>query len=140
MGLVEEPAPREESPATSQDEQEALDILASGSQTKYKRRWIEFDCQNGVHHGKWSTYKDGKRIREKGGHIGRFDKVASLGEYATRRVEEFVTRNHACHYPDRCVKDLEECGITGIKVEGWPSGRSLSGLSGGGRADTHEAV
>lgn len=109
----------------------------SGSQEKFKKRWIEFDCQKGVHHGKWAEYKNGKRIRTEGGYIGRFDLVAKLGEYATRRVREFP-RTHDCHYPERFQKDLDECGVGGIAVEGWPSGRSVSGLSDGRRPSGSE--
>jgi hypothetical protein len=101
----------------------------SGSQIKFRKRWIEFDCQKGVHHGKYATYENGKRTRVKGGYLGRFNLVQSDGQYATRRVEEFIQK-HDCHYPERFYKDMVECGISRIAVEGWASGRSLSGLSG----------
>lgn len=131
--------------ATSQDDQ---DLIAqafsqpSGSQEKFKKRWIEFDCQKGVHHGKWSTYEQGNRTRVKGGYIGGLGNVVSSGEYGRRRVEEFA-KNHDCHYAERFKKDLDDSGIGGIAVEGWPSGRGNSGLSDGkgnsgeGRSDIH---
>jgi len=103
----------------------------SGSQEKMRKRWIEFDCQNGVHHAKESTYTNGKRVRVR--HIGRFGKAISEGVYATRRVNEFV-KKHNCHYPERFSKDLDECGVGGIAIENWPSGRGTGGLSDSGRA------
>jgi hypothetical protein len=125
-------------PLGSNEDQDDQDFILgllgkhSGSQEKFKKRWIEFDCLKGVHHGKYATYENGKRIRVKGGYLGRFDKVKASGSYGEKRVEEFV-RKHDCHYPERLYKDLEECGISRIGVEGWPSGRSVSGLSDGGR-------
>lgn len=112
------------------DVQVILDALRrpSGSQAAFRKRWIEFDCLNGVHHGKYATYENGKRIRQKGGHLGRFDKVSASGRYGEARVREFVQK-HNCHYPDRFTKDLDECGVGGIAVEGWLSGRSIGGLS-----------
>jgi hypothetical protein len=104
----------------------------SGSQEKFRKRWIEFDCLKGVHHGKYATYENGKRIRVKGGYLGRFDKVKASGSYGEKRVYEFAAK-HNCHYPERFYKDLDECGVSRIEVEGWPSGRSISGLPGGGR-------
>jgi hypothetical protein len=133
----------EENPATTINlvagsEQSDEDIIAevfqpSGSQIKFRKRWIEFDCQKGVHHGKYATYENGKRIRVKGGYLGRFNLVQSEGQYATRRVEEFIQK-HDCHYAERLYKDMVECGISRIAVEGWASGRSLSGLSDSQRA------
>ena len=118
------------------------DILAalrqpSGSQEKFKKRWIEFDCQKGVHHGKYAIYENKKRIRVPGGYLGRFDKVKASGSYGARRVQDFIAR-HDCHYVERFQKDLDECGISGIAVEGWTSGGSVSGFSGGGRASGSE--
>ncbi len=124
----------------SGDDDEAIILAALGQPSgreKYKKRWIEFDCQKGVHHGKYATYNNGKRIREEGGYIGRFDKVAALGEYGKKRVAEFP-HNHNCHYAERFTKDLDECGIRGIEAQGWPSGRSISRLSSGGRANREE--
>jgi hypothetical protein len=131
-------------PSGSADEALILSAigLPLGKKEKYKRRWIEFDCANGVHHGKWSTYINGERKREEGGHIGRFDVVAALGVHGRRRVQEFIS-NHAsnCHYPERFQKDLEECGFGGIEVESWPSGRSYLGLADGqGRDPTSGAT
>jgi hypothetical protein len=133
----------DENPATtpnlvagiSEDDNEIISELfkPSGSQVKFKKRWIEFDCQKGVHHGKYATYENGKRIRVKGGYLGRFNLVQHQGQYATRRVEEFIQK-HDCHYPERLYKDMVECGISRIAVESWASGRSISGLSDGGGA------
>jgi hypothetical protein len=109
----------------------------SGSQEKFKKRWIEFDCQNGVHHGKYATYKNKKRIRVEGGYIGRFDAATRLGEYERRRVVEFI-HNHNCHYVERFSKDLDECGIRGIEVKSWPSGRGIGRLAGSGRPSGSE--
>jgi hypothetical protein len=109
----------------------------SGSQERFRKRWIEFDCQKGVHHGKYATYENKQRIRVKGGYLGRFDKVKASGSYGERRVNEFIAK-HDCHYPARFTKDLDECGVRGVAVEGWPSGRSISGLSGGGRPSGSE--
>jgi hypothetical protein len=92
-------------------------LQPSGSQEKFVREWIEFDCQNGVHHGKLATYKDGKRIRKEGGYIGRFDKVQASGSYGTARVKEFTEQNHHCHYPERFKKDLDECGIANVTIQ-----------------------
>jgi hypothetical protein len=119
------------------DENDIAEILAalhqpSGSQEKFRKRWIEFDCQKGVHHGKYATYENKKRIRVPGGYLGRFDKVKASGSYGARRVQDFLSR-HNCHYVERFQKDLDECGIGGIAVEGWASGRSVSRLPGGGR-------
>ena len=116
-----------------------LDLIASalhqpsGSQEKFRKRWIEFDCQKGVHHGKYATYQNKKRIRVSGGYLGRFDKVRASGSYGERRVHEFIAK-HSCHYAERFQKDLDECSIGGIAVENWPSGRSVSRLPDGGRA------
>jgi hypothetical protein len=107
----------------------------SGSE-KFRKKWIEFDCQKGVHHGKYATYENQSRTRVKGGHIGRFDKV-SQSEYGKRRVAEFI-QNHDCHYPARFTQDLDECGIRGIEVENFPSGRGVGGLAVGGRASGSE--
>jgi hypothetical protein len=118
-----------------QDDQEIIRGLLeqhSGSQEKFRKRWIEFDCLKGVHHGKYATYENGKRIRVKGGYLGRFDKVKASGSYGERRVYEFAAK-HNCHYAERFQKDLDECGVRGIAVEGWPGSRSVSGLPGGGR-------
>jgi len=124
---------------TDQDIISAALSKPGGNQEKFKKQpWIEFDCQKGVHHGKWSTYQDGKRVRVEGGYIGRFDKVRKLGNYATRRVTEFITINHNCHYPERFQEDLEECGISGIAVESWPSGRGAGRLSGSKRPSGSE--
>jgi hypothetical protein len=131
-------------PATSLvDDDDDLKIVLealqkpSGSQEKYRKRWIEFDCQKGVHHGKYATYENKKRIRIAGGYIGRFSKVKASGRYGERRVYEFIA-NHNCHYVERFTKDLDECGIGGIAVEGWTSGRSISRLPGGGRDSGNE--
>lgn len=102
--------------------------LPGGSQPKFRKRWIEFDCQKGVHHGKYATYENGKRIREKGGYLGRLNKVKASGRYGEIRVKQFVEHGHDCHYPERFAKDLDECGIVGIEASGWPGGRSLVGL------------
>ena len=112
------------------EQAEILELLKkpSGSQEKFKKRWIEFDCQKGVHHGKYSTYENRKRIRVKGGHLGRLDKVRASGRYGEQRVYEFIA-NHNCRHPERFLKDLDECGISSIGIEGWPSGRSAGGLS-----------
>jgi len=119
--------------ATSLDDVELIRaVVASGRQDNFKKRWIEFDCQNGVHHGKYAEYKDGKRIRTKGGYIGRFDLVTKTGDYGKRRVKEFPF-THNCHYPERFQSDLDECGIGGIAVEGWPSGGRVGRLSNSGR-------
>ncbi|RPJ29166.1 MAG: hypothetical protein EHM33_01990 [Chloroflexi bacterium] len=118
-------------------DQEVIENLfnkPSGSREKFKKRWIEFDCQKGVHHGKWATYENGQRTRVKGGYIGRFDKVARLGEYGIARVRDFVTTGHKCHYPERLFQDLEECGVGSIEIQSWPSGRSLVGFPDGRRA------
>jgi hypothetical protein len=117
--------------ATSADDDEIIQELLrrpSGSQVKFKKTWIEFDCAKGVHHGKYATYQNGTRIRVAGGYLGRFNKVGASGSYGERRVYEFAAK-HSCHYPERFQQDLEECGIGGIKVEGWPSGRGTGGLS-----------
>ena len=106
--------------------------VASGSKLNFKKRWIEFDCQNGVHHGKYAEYQNGKRIRTKGGYLGRFSEVAKEGQYGQGRVKDFPL-SHNCHYPERFQKDLEESGFSGIEIKGWPSGWSDSGLSGSGR-------
>jgi hypothetical protein len=125
------------------EEDEDLEIIQevlhqpSGSTEKYRRRWIEFDCQKGVHHGKYATYENKKRIRVPGGYLGRFDKVRASGRAGKQRVDEFIA-NHNCRYPDRFYKDMDECGVNRIEVEGWPSGRSVSRLPGSGRLDRNE--
>jgi hypothetical protein len=118
-------ATRQEISLVAEDDNEIVRNLLgnpSGSE-KIKRRWLEFDCQNGVHHGKYATWENGQRKRF--GHVGRFNKAS--GEYATRRVREFI-QTHDCHYPERFTKDLDECGIRGIEVKDWASGRGVSGL------------
>jgi hypothetical protein len=123
-----------------QDDQDTILGLLnkpSGSQQKFRKRWIEFDCQKGVHHGKYATYENKKRARVPGGYIGRFDKVRASGSYGEQRVYEFAAK-HNCRYAERFQKDLEECGIGGIAIEGWPSGRSIGRLSGGGRPSGSE--
>lgn len=94
------------------DVSEILELLRkpSGSQEKFRKRWIEFDCQKGVHHGKYAEYRNKKRTRLPGGFIGRFDKVCTTGSLGERRVQEFVSR-HKCKYPERFQKDLKECGL-----------------------------
>lgn len=103
--------------------------LPSGRQEKMRKRWIEFDCQNGVHHGKYATYENGKRTRIAGGYIGRFNLVEAEGEYGKARVKDFINHGHNCHYPERFAKDIDECGVTGIEVKDWPSGRVIGGLA-----------
>src|SRR5690606_14903304 len=126
-------------PSGNEDENLLLQAFAEPSgREKYKRQWIEFDCQKGVHHGKWSTYEQGKRIRVKGGYIGRFDKVAASGSYGKARVRDFINHGHNCRYAERFTRDLEECKITGIEVKGWASGWSIAGLS-GSRGNSGEA-
>jgi hypothetical protein len=132
--------PGDSSRGEEQDDQDfILGLLhqPSGSQEKFRKRWIEFDCAKGVHHGKYATYENGKRTRVAGGYLGRFDKVRASGSYGERRVREFAGR-HNCHYPERFTQDLEETGFRGIAIEGWPSGRSLSGLPGSGRPSGNE--
>jgi hypothetical protein len=43
--------------AEDEDYQDVINLLnnPSGSE-KIKRRWLEFDCQNGVHHGKYAEW------------------------------------------------------------------------------------
>jgi hypothetical protein len=120
--------------ATSLSDEEIIlaALQPSGSQEKFRKRWIEFDCQKGVHHGKYATYENGKRIRVTGGYLGRFDKVKASGSYGQRRIQEFIAQ-HNCHYPERFTKDLDECGIGGIAVEGWASGRGTGRLPVSGR-------
>jgi hypothetical protein len=101
-------------PLGTDDEQDLILSLInkpSGSREKFKKRWIEFDCQKGVHHGKYATYENGKRKRVQGGHLGRLDKVQAEGHYAVQRVRDFID-THDCHYPERFDKDLDECGIS----------------------------
>jgi hypothetical protein len=118
-------------PSGSEDENLILSVLGQPLGEKYKRQWIEFDCQNGVHHGKWATWENGARVRVPKGHIGRFNEVEKLGEYGKSRVRKFINETHTCRYPERFQKDLIECGIIGIEVNGWPSGSRDGGLADG---------
>lgn len=130
-GPVDQPLPLVAEASGSDDDIDLiLGILHSGSQEEFKKKWIEFDCQKGVHHGKYATYEtdpSGRKYRKRSGHLGRFNLVKASGSYGEKRVIEFI-RKHNCHYADRFKKDLDECGIGGIEVESWPSGRSDSRL------------
>jgi hypothetical protein len=97
---------------TPEDDQEIIAELLrpSGRQERFRKRWIEFDCQKGVHHGKYATYQNKKRVRVPGGFIGRLNKVYTSGSYGEKRVREFIAV-HKCRYPERFRKDLDECGI-----------------------------
>jgi hypothetical protein len=97
---------------TPEDDLEIIaDLLRpSGRHERFRKRWIEFDCQKGVHHGKYATYQNKKRVRVPGGYLGRLSKVYTSGVYGEKRVREFIAV-HKCRYPERFRKDLDECGI-----------------------------